>query len=196
MPTRIESLGRSEASKEKNRIVKETLKGMFGQEAQKAWREYDGPVGVKAPAKKFDPNDPKEKFNPKYCQCPFPKIGLPIRDIGDYVEHPGERCSYHVDSKGREAPFEAAAHADLHFDWWYEQNKVVENGVERPPERTWPITLPQWSKDGPMSPEDKLRKKMREKMEQEMREQEDKKEVEEAKMTFEESRRAGKPPKS
>jgi hypothetical protein len=75
-------------------------------------------------------------------------------------------------------------------------NKQVNaDGSERPPERCYPIILPQWSKDGPMSAEDMKRKKMRERLAQEELEDEHKAEIEDAKTDFtEEKRRVGRPP--
>jgi hypothetical protein len=190
----MESSGKEAAAVLKNTVIKENLKGQFGQLAQKNWRDYNGPTGIK-PAGKYNPEHPTDQFRPHYCPCPFPKAHLPIRDFTAYIEHEEDRCGYIVKSTGRDAPFEAAAHAEKHFEWWYEMNKQVENGIERPPERCYPIILPQWSKDGPMSNEDMKRKKMRERLAQEDLEREHKAEIEDAKTDFtEEKRRVGRPP--
>jgi len=190
----MESSGKEAAAVLKNTVIKENLKGQFGQLAQKNWRDYNGPTGIK-PAGKYNPEHPTDQFRPHYCPCPFPKAHLPIRDFTAYIEHEEDRCGYVVKSTGRDAPFEAAAHAEKHFDWWYEMNKHVDNGIERPPERCYPIILPQWSKDGPMSNEDMKRKKMRERLAQEELESEHKAEIEDAKTDFtEEKRRVGRPP--
>lgn len=196
MPSKMDKAGKESQTNIKNDVIKENLKNSFGQNAQKAWREYEGMVGLHPAGVRYDPKHPDDLYNPHYCQCPFPKVGLPIREYDDYINHNEDRCTYHVKSGSRQAPFEAAAHAQRHFEWWYEMNKIVENGVERPPENDYPVVPPQWSKDGPMSPEDMLRKKMREKIEADMVEEEHKQEIEDAKTDFsEEKRRVGRPPK-
>lgn len=194
MVTRMQAEGKDQMTRIVNKSIGDTIEGQFGQLAQKAWRDYNGPTGIK-PAGKYNPEHPTDQFRPKYCQCPFPKVGIPIRDFSKYTEHEEDRCTYQVRTVGRDAPFEAAAHAQKHYEWWYEMNKQVENGVERPPERVWPIILPVWSKDGPMSAEDMKRKKMREMIERDDLEKEHKAEIEDAKNDFtEEKRRVGRPP--